>query len=109
MEELEIDIKDVQLINVLQLCDAVMSIWTEMSEEVSQNKLETMTSADTWGWSDISGYSAELHHLLKKTVKTKTLTYFLGTSTSSSEENEKTKQSHVGETDIYEYLIKFKM
>lgn len=106
MEELEIDIKDVQLINVLQLCDAVMSIWTEMSEEVSQNKLETMTSA---GWSDISGYSAELHHLLKKTVKTKTLTYFLGTSTSSSEENEKTKQSHVGETDIYEYLIKFKM
>ncbi len=41
--EREIRIMDVQLTNLQQLCDAIMSIWTNISEECFQNLVESMT------------------------------------------------------------------
>ncbi len=41
--EREIHIMDVQLINLQQLCDAIMSIWTKISEGCFQHLVESMT------------------------------------------------------------------
>ncbi len=40
--EREIHIMDVQMINLQQLCDAIMSIWTKISEECFQHLVESM-------------------------------------------------------------------
>ncbi len=40
--EWEIRIMDVQSTNLQQLCDAIMSIWTKISEEFFQNLVESM-------------------------------------------------------------------
>ncbi len=40
--EWEIHIMDVQPINLQQLCDAIMSIWTKISEECFQHLVESM-------------------------------------------------------------------
>ncbi len=40
--EWEIRIMDVQLTNLQQLCDAIMSIWTKISEECFQHLVESM-------------------------------------------------------------------
>ncbi len=40
--EREILIMDVQLTNLQQLCDAIMSIWTKISEECFQHLVESM-------------------------------------------------------------------
>ncbi len=40
--EREILIMDVQTTNLQQLCDAIMSIWTKISEECFQNLVESM-------------------------------------------------------------------
>ncbi len=40
--EREIHIMDVQLTNLQQLCDAIMSIWTKVSEECFQHLVESM-------------------------------------------------------------------
>ncbi len=40
--EQEIRIMDVQLTNLQQLCDAIMSIWTKISEEGFQHLVESM-------------------------------------------------------------------
>ncbi len=41
--EREIQIMDVQPTNLQQLCDAIMSIWTKISEECFQHLVESMT------------------------------------------------------------------
>ncbi len=40
--EREIHIMDVQPTNLQQLCDAIMTIWTNISEECFQNLVESM-------------------------------------------------------------------
>ncbi len=40
--EREIHIRDVQPTNLQQLCDAIMSIWTKVSEECFQHLVESM-------------------------------------------------------------------
>ncbi len=40
--EREICIMDVQLVNLQQLCDVIMSIWTKISEECLQHLVESM-------------------------------------------------------------------
>ncbi len=40
--EREIHIMDVQPTNLQQLCDAIMSIWTKLSEECFQHLVESM-------------------------------------------------------------------
>ncbi len=42
VEEWEIRIMDVQLTNLQQLCDVIMSIWTKISEECFQHLVESM-------------------------------------------------------------------
>ncbi|KAF7650651.1 hypothetical protein LDENG_00122600 [Lucifuga dentata] len=41
--EREISIMDVQPTNLQQLCDAIMSIWTKISEECFQHLVESMS------------------------------------------------------------------
>jgi len=40
--EQEIHIMDEQLTNLQQLCDAIMSVWTKISEECFQHLVESM-------------------------------------------------------------------
>ncbi len=42
VEEREIHIMDVQTTNLQQLCDAIMTIWTKISEECFQHLVESM-------------------------------------------------------------------
>ncbi len=42
VEEWKIRIMDVQLTNLQQLCNAIMSIWTKISEECFQDLVESM-------------------------------------------------------------------
>ncbi len=43
VDEREIRIRDVQPTNLQQLCDAIMSIWTKISEECFQHLVESMS------------------------------------------------------------------